>query len=76
MSPDQKATGPCFATRRSGRVVTVLRMNAASFEWPRLLFARALVLLTGSCSEFRPLDSMEPTLFHLSHRRTEETLFD
>ena len=30
-------------------------------DWLRLLFARALTLLTDFRSEFRPIDSMQPT---------------
>ena len=66
---------PRFATRCSGRVVTVLMMERSPFVWLRLLFARALTLLTDFRSEFRPIDSMQPTFSHLSHLRTEETLF-
>ena len=52
---------PRFATRCSGRVVTVLMMERSPFDWLRLLFARALTLLTDFRSEFRPIDSMQPT---------------
>ena len=44
---------PRFATRCSGRVVTVLMMERSPFVWLRLLFARALTLPTDFRSEFQ-----------------------
>ena len=54
---------PRLATRCSGRAVTVLMMERSPFVWLRLLFARALTLLTDFRSEFRPIaiDGMQPT---------------
>ena len=54
MSPDRKATSPCFATRRSGRVVTVLMIERSLFDWLRSLFARALTLLTDFVANSGP----------------------
>ena len=52
---------PRFATRCSGRVVTVLMMERSPFDWLSLALRWCTTLLTDFRSEFRPIDSMQPT---------------